>query len=200
MAQQAQADLFVSIHANAHTDREVQGAISFYGPEAGFNSGARRTPRLVARSRQLATALNREVALAAGQIDRGTRAATFWVLGGPRAPAVLVEIGFLTNAEEAALLATPAHQRYIAQGVAAGIGRYLAFEEDAQFVADVTLGDGAILTPGQRCAQDLARAQHRGHHLGPQPPPGLPQRRPRGGPPQRPPRPECWCPPGARRR
>ncbi|HEX2513724.1 MAG TPA: N-acetylmuramoyl-L-alanine amidase, partial [Chloroflexota bacterium] len=149
VAQQAQADLFVSIHANAHTDREVQGAISFYGPEAGFNSGARRTPRLVARSRQLATALNREVALAAGQPDRGTRAATFWVLGGPRAPAVLVEIGFLTNAEEAALLATPAHQRYIAQGVAAGIGRYLAFEEDAQFVADVTLDDGAVLTPGQ---------------------------------------------------
>ncbi len=143
------ADLFVSIHANAHEDREVQGAITFYGPEAGFNSGAQRSPRLVARSRQLARAINREVVVATGEIDRGTRMANFWVLGGPRAPAVLVEVGFLTNAEEAERLAMPSFQRSIAQGVAAGVARYLATEEDAQFVADVTLGDGADVAPGE---------------------------------------------------
>jgi N-acetylmuramoyl-L-alanine amidase len=150
VANQVGADLFVSIHANAHSDRDVRGAISFYGAEAGFNSGARRTPRLVSRSRQLAGAINREVVSATGEIDRGTRQATFWVLGGPRAPAVLVEVGFLTNAEEAGRLAAPDHQREIARGVAAGIARYLASEEDAQFVADVTLGDGALVLPGQR--------------------------------------------------
>jgi N-acetylmuramoyl-L-alanine amidase len=150
VANQVNADLFVSIHANAHSDREVQGAISFYGAEGGFNSGARRTPRLVARSRQLAGAINREMTNATGEIDRGTRQATFWVLGGPRVPAVLVEVGFLTNADEAARLAAPDHQREIARGVVAGIARYLASEEDAQFVADVTLGDGALLLPGQR--------------------------------------------------
>jgi N-acetylmuramoyl-L-alanine amidase len=143
------ADLFVSIHANAHSNRDVQGAISFFGAEAGFNSGARRTPRLVALSRQLAGAINREVVASTGEIDRGALPATFWVLGGTRAPAVLVEVGFLTNADEAVRLAAPDHQRDIAQGVAAGIARYLATTDDAQFVADVTLGDGARLALGQ---------------------------------------------------
>ncbi|MDQ3702406.1 MAG: N-acetylmuramoyl-L-alanine amidase, partial [Chloroflexota bacterium] len=149
VASRVGADLFVSIHANAHEDRDVQGAITFYGREAGFVSGAQRPPRLVARSRQLAGAINRELVLATGEIDRGTRSANFWVLGGPRVPAVLVEVGFLTNAEEAARLATPSFQRFAAQGIAAGVARYLGTEEDAQFVADVTLGDGADVIPGE---------------------------------------------------
>ena len=61
---------------------------------------------------------------------------------------MLVEIGFLTNAEEAARWPPPLTSATSPRG-RAGIGRYLAFEEDAQFVADVTLDDGAVLTPGQ---------------------------------------------------
>ena len=85
VAQQAQADLFVSIHANAHTDREVQGAISSTAPRPASTPGPGGPPPGGPQP-ALATALNREVALAAGQPDRGTRAATLWVLGGPRAP------------------------------------------------------------------------------------------------------------------
>jgi N-acetylmuramoyl-L-alanine amidase len=148
VANRTKADLFVSIHANAHSNNELQGAITYYGTESGFNSGAQRSARLVALSRQLAGALNGEVANVTGETNRGTRLATFWVLGGPRAPAVLIETGFLTNPDEAARLATPPYQGLVARGVAAGVARYLATAEDAQFVADVTLGDGAGIAPG----------------------------------------------------
>ena len=145
---QANADLFVSLHSNVGNDPSVRGAITFYGAEGGFASGARRTPRQVGLSVQLASDIQRELTVAAGASDRGVRPATFWVLGGPRAPAVLVEMGYLTSPEEAALLGSPAYQRRLAQGIVAGIARYFATQDDAVFVADVTLADGVQVFPG----------------------------------------------------
>jgi N-acetylmuramoyl-L-alanine amidase len=147
VANQAAADLFVSLHSNVG-EAGLQGAIAYYGAEGGFNSGARRTPRQVGLSVQLAADLAREIGVASGAVDRGIRPATFWVLGGTRAPAVLVEMGFLTNPDEAARLGSPAYQRRLAQGVVSGIARYFGTEDDAQFVADVTLPDGAQVFPG----------------------------------------------------
>ncbi|MGH2350121.1 MAG: N-acetylmuramoyl-L-alanine amidase, partial [Chloroflexota bacterium] len=149
IANAAEADLFLSIHSNAHSNDDIQGAMTFFGPEQGFVSGAQRTPRLVALSRQLAGAINRELIIATGQVDRGVRSASFWVLGGPRLPAVLVETGFLTNEDEARRLGSSGHQRRIAQGIAAGVARFLATAEDGRFVADVTVPDGATVMPGE---------------------------------------------------
>jgi N-acetylmuramoyl-L-alanine amidase len=148
LANRAEGDLFISIHANVHSDPTVQGAITFYGPEEGFASGARRTPRLVGQSTQLAAAIQRELVVATGTIDRGVRVANFWVLGGTRMPAVLVEMGFLTSPLEAARLATPDYRRRVAQGILAGVARFLATTDDAQFVADVSIPDGSRLAPG----------------------------------------------------
>ena len=147
-ANQSAADLFVSLHSNVHGDPAVEGAITFYGVEEGYASGAHRTPRQAGLSGQLAAAIEREVAVSAGATERGVRTANFWVLGGTRAPAVLVEMGFLTNPDEAARLGNPAYQRRLAQGIVAGLARYLATTDDAQFAVDVTLPDGAQVLPG----------------------------------------------------
>src|SRR5439155_20527419 len=116
VANQSAADLFVSLHSNVHGDPGVQGAITFYGVEDGYASGAHRTPRQVGRSGQLAVAIEREVAVAAGATERGVRPANFWVLGGTHPPAALVEMGFLTNPDEAARMGSAAYQRRLAQG------------------------------------------------------------------------------------
>jgi hypothetical protein len=146
----AGADLFVSVHSNAHSDRDVAGAITFYGPELGYAYELKREPRLVARSRQLATALQHELVTATAETDRGVRQAPFWVLGRTRMPSALVEAGFLTNFSNAGRLADPAYRKRIAQGIFTGIVRYLATEEDALFVADVTYPDGSVVAPGER--------------------------------------------------
>ena len=51
--------------------------------------------------------------------------APFFVLRGAGMPAVLLEIGFVTNAEESQLLSTPVYQQKIANAMAAGIVNYL---------------------------------------------------------------------------
>jgi len=53
--------------------------------------------------------------------SRGVRKADFFVLRGALMPAVLVEVGFVTNKKESAYLVKSSYQKKIAKGIAAGI-------------------------------------------------------------------------------
>ncbi len=56
--------------------------------------------------------------------DRGVRQANFYVLRGAYMPAILCELGFLSNAEEEALLRNPEYQERIAKTLFEGIKRF----------------------------------------------------------------------------
>ncbi len=56
--------------------------------------------------------------------DRGIKRARFSVLCTIKHPAILVECGFLSNPQEAALIRTEAYQNYLASSIAEGIGAY----------------------------------------------------------------------------
>ena len=56
--------------------------------------------------------------------DNGIKSAPFIVLLGAQMPAVLVEIGYCTNREEAARLLTPKYRMTLAEGLAEGILAY----------------------------------------------------------------------------
>lgn len=110
MAERAGADLFVSIHANAIGGRpDVQGIETYY-----YSNGAR-----------LARTIHNSILQTTGARDRGVRQARFYVLRKSSMPSVLVETGFVTNAEEASRLADPAYQRQMAQAIARGILQYI---------------------------------------------------------------------------
>lgn len=59
-------------------------------------------------------------------IDGGVREAPFWVLVGAQMPAVLVEIGYITNPLEGERLFNPFYQKALAKGIANGINNYFA--------------------------------------------------------------------------
>ncbi len=59
-------------------------------------------------------------------VDGGVREAPFWVLVGAQMPAVLIEIGYITNPMEAERLFNPFYQKALAQGIAIGINNYFA--------------------------------------------------------------------------
>lgn len=110
IARIADADIFVSLHANAHpTKPETAGAITFYAP---------------GRPNDLAATVLEALVLETGAVNKGVRPANFYVLRNSDIPAVLVEVGFLTNRDEAARLADSAYQREIAAGICKGIMRY----------------------------------------------------------------------------
>ncbi len=61
-----------------------------------------------------------------GKISDGSvRTADFWVLVGAQMPAVLVELGYITNKTDASRLQDAYYQKLLAKSLADGIGRYL---------------------------------------------------------------------------
>ena len=57
--------------------------------------------------------------------DRGVKGAFFYVLKAAKMPAVLVEIGFVTNKEEALSMLQDDYQKKLAKGIADGIGDFI---------------------------------------------------------------------------
>ncbi len=114
IAQQANADAFVSIHANAlNLSRpDVNGLETYHYP--GSTTGA-----------ALAQAIHRNLTASITVVDRGVRQANFYVLRRTTMPATLVEVGFVTGQQDAANLADSNHRNRIAQAIAQGTWEYL---------------------------------------------------------------------------
>lgn len=114
IANEAGADIFVSIHANASaTNRSYQGTFTYHYPES-------------VEGEKLARAVQSAVVKETGSIDRGLLANDYVVLRETWMPACLLETGFMSAREELMKLVTPEYQEKLAQGVAKGVERYLS--------------------------------------------------------------------------
>lgn len=118
LANRRQADLFISIHANSASRRSAVGVEAFFRAD-----GARGR-----RSRQLAVAVVDGVVARTRAKNRRARADPrgLRVLRKTRMPAVLLEVGFLTNAAERRRLVDARYQERIAQGIVDGIRSYVS--------------------------------------------------------------------------
>lgn len=115
-ANELNADLFVSIHANAaeHPNRTINPNVD--GIETWYNLSNSGNHSL--NSRQFAEILQRNLIADTGARNRGLRyGAGLIVVRETYMPAALVEVGFLTNPQEAARLATTAYQWQIARAI-----------------------------------------------------------------------------------
>lgn len=151
--------LFISLHANAHRDRTAHGFETYFLSPAKTED-ARRVADMENAAEQyekeaspppgdlsfIFSDLRRNLYLrqssnGAEQIqnglagvlsgpNRGVRQAGFVVLDGANMPAVLVEMGFITNSSDAAFLSSKDGQRRIADGIARAVRGYLASERN----------------------------------------------------------------------
>ena len=78
-----------------------------------------------ADSSRLAYLVHEKVIAATGALDRGVQQAPFYVLMGLEAPAVLVEVGFISHPEEGVRLADVEYQTKVAQAIADGVLAFL---------------------------------------------------------------------------
>lgn len=130
MANAAKADIFVSIHHNsAGYASTITGIETFYygyypGYEPQINQAMHLDPTRLANSVTLADEIQSSLIRATGAKDRGIYDETFAVLRETAMPAVLLELGFMSNATELAKLATDSYQNVLAQAVANGIINY----------------------------------------------------------------------------
>lgn len=77
-------------------------------------------------SSRLAYAVHERLIAETGAVDRGVQQAPFYVLMGLEAPAVLVEVGFVSHPEEGKQLADAGYQDKLAAAISAGVQKFLA--------------------------------------------------------------------------
>jgi N-acetylmuramoyl-L-alanine amidase len=153
IANEKNADLFISIHANASSDRSARGIETYYlnlssSPDA-LEVAARENAtsqesvhelqdlikkiamtEKIEESQEFARQVQREVyarvTKASGeQRDRGVKKAPFVVLIGANMPSVLAEISFLTNPNDERLLKRPDYREKIATALYNGVLDYV---------------------------------------------------------------------------
>jgi N-acetylmuramoyl-L-alanine amidase len=78
-----------------------------------------------ADSSRLAYAVHEELVSATGGLDRGVQQAPFYVLMGLQAPAILVEVGFISHPDEATRLTDGEYQLKAAQAIARGVVAFM---------------------------------------------------------------------------
>jgi len=152
------ADVFVSLHANASLRRTAAGAEVFYlsldraDEEARrvadaegvampvFGGGTREIDvilwemaqtRHLSRSAALAALIEGQLRTAVPMSPRAIQQAPFRVLVGANMPAVLVEVGYLTNAEQEAALTNAPFQARLVQSLTDALSRFFTSEPSA---------------------------------------------------------------------
>lgn len=103
-------DVFVSVHVNSSVRPEIKGIEThYYHPE----------------SLELARTIHSSLVSHLRTTDRGLFKSKFYVINHTEVPAVLVEIGFISNEQERAELVSEKRKQQTAEAIAEGILRYL---------------------------------------------------------------------------
>jgi N-acetylmuramoyl-L-alanine amidase len=154
-ANRERADLFISIHANAHRESVWTGVETYFLSSEATDTTARQVAALENGALQLESPASRQKMdvlrsilwdLAQSEFhvessnlaevvqdsmtqslqipNRGVKQAGFYVLGGAAMPAILIEIGFVTNPKEERRLRDTRYRDEIAQAIFAGIAEY----------------------------------------------------------------------------
>lgn len=147
LATREEGDLFISLHANASPSPSARGYETFILSETATDEEAGRVAALenaagpgkdgafhpsflqatlqglmqaesMEESARFANLVQARLGRVARSRNRGVKQAPFWVLAGVEMPAVLVEMGFMTNEAESKRLADPAEQARIADALA----------------------------------------------------------------------------------
>jgi N-acetylmuramoyl-L-alanine amidase len=153
IANKAQADLFISIHANSSSDPTARGVETYYlnfttSPDA-LEVAARENAvsdesihelsglvkkitlkDKIDESREFAADVDTSLYAGlergnSGLHDRGVKKAPFVVLIGANMPSILAEISFLTNPEDATQLRDPQYRERIAESLYRGVAKYV---------------------------------------------------------------------------
>jgi len=142
-ANEASADLFLSLHCDRNGSPDAQGVATFH-----FGNGYGTTSTV---GELLADFIQRELAARTGLLDCRTHAKTWEILRLTRCPAVRIEIGYLTNPADRARLADPAFRDVVAEGILVAVKRLYLLGEGDQPTGTFTFAD--VL------AHELAKAE-----------------------------------------
>ncbi|WP_019810971.1 N-acetylmuramoyl-L-alanine amidase [Saccharomonospora halophila] len=132
-ANDAGADLFLSLHSDGNRSAQAEGVASFH-----FGTGNGTTSTV---GELLAGYIQRELAVRTGMRDCHTHPRTWDIFTRTRCPAVRVEIGYLTNAGDRARLSDPGFRDVVAEGLLVAVKRLYLLGENDQPTGTFTFAD-----------------------------------------------------------
>ncbi len=129
MSNVANADIFVSIHVNSGGGGVSQGVeVYWYEYDSAYppqiNQAYHNDPIRLRNSERLANSIQSNIIKQTSAINRGIRRQTYAVVREAKAPAVLVETGYIDNRSEELRLKSAKYQEKLAQGIVDGIKQY----------------------------------------------------------------------------
>lgn len=132
IANNANADLFLSVHINSAPNPLVSGTESFYADLKGSYNAVRNSSivRTIDRSELLAWLLQKNYGETGRPNDRGARPKKLYVCQNTNMPAVLTEVGFLSNIQEATYLGSKSGIRQIAIDIYNALIEYYTITQD----------------------------------------------------------------------
>jgi N-acetylmuramoyl-L-alanine amidase len=170
IANQDQADLFVSIHANSSRDPDARGVETYYlnftSSAEALDVAARENAasdksvyelqdlvkkialkEKIEESREFAANVQRALhsglaAKSPGIRDRGVKKAPFIVLIGANMPSILAEISFVSNPGDERRLQTSDYRQRIAESLYRGISKYVSGLSGVRVASKIDKGEG----------------------------------------------------------
>lgn len=115
MSNNLKPDVFISIHADIVDYGSAKGATVYYYSSASMEPNQKEFGQMVVNA----------IERAIGEKTRGLKTEKYYVLKNTKAPAILIETGFLSNAAERAKLLTPEYQAKLVDGIINGIEDFL---------------------------------------------------------------------------
>ena len=136
IANEARADLFISVHFNSAPPLVHGTETYFMTPQGQASTQAEKDKEMIPTlypgnrldplNALLGYAIHRQVTAQLGSMDRGLKHARYEVLRLVNCPAVLIESGYISSDTEGRKIATPAYRQKIAEGIAGWVAAYLA--------------------------------------------------------------------------
>lgn len=121
IANNANADAFIRIHANSLNDQSVKGVLTMCQTSNNPYNGY-----LADESYRLSKLVLDNVINKTGAINKGvTRTDTMSGINWCTVPTTIIEMGFLSNPEEDELMATQSYREKIVDGIIAGVEEFL---------------------------------------------------------------------------
>ena len=164
LANQQKADLFISLHLNSVMEADAHGAETYFSSLEASDEQAALAAAAANRSgdgdplydlqlilwdlaqshhldasQRLASLIQEELNLALGLRNRGVKQAPFRVLLGAAMPAVLVELGFLSNPSEETKLQDPEYREQLVEALVRALMRFRAQTAKLSAAVDETL-------------------------------------------------------------
>jgi N-acetylmuramoyl-L-alanine amidase len=115
------ANIFISIHANSEYTGSANGTETYYNANSNYDGHMNASP---SKSKLLSDTVHKYIQPAFGSLNRGSKDSSYYVLRFNSVPAILIEVGFMSNTGDLSKMKNASMQQTFANAITKGVDEY----------------------------------------------------------------------------